>query len=168
MTTLHLMVGLPCSGKTTRAKMLEAQLGALRLTPDEWHRFLFGQDAADPDHDARHDKIEVLQWQIAEASLRRGIDVILDFGFWTKAEREDFRQRAAALGAETTIHFLDVPFHDLLHRCAARNTRASDDVTFIPLDMMHAYAQRFEAPDNAELSLNCPDGSSPFARRQPG
>ena len=34
MATLHLMVGLPCSGKTTEARRLERELGALRLTPD--------------------------------------------------------------------------------------------------------------------------------------
>ena len=36
MATLHLMVGLPCSGKTTLAKQLEQERSALRLTPDEW------------------------------------------------------------------------------------------------------------------------------------
>ena len=35
MATLHLMVGLPCSGKTTLAKKLEVERAALRLTPDE-------------------------------------------------------------------------------------------------------------------------------------
>ena len=72
MTTLHLMVGLPGSGKTTLAKKLEGELGALRLTPDEWHRYLFGQDAAHPDHDERHEKIEVLQWTVAASALARG------------------------------------------------------------------------------------------------
>lgn len=80
MTTLHLMVGLPGSGKTALAKKLEGELGALRLTPDEWHRYLFGQDAAHPDHDERHEKIEVLQWRVAASALARGFDVILDFG----------------------------------------------------------------------------------------
>ena len=54
MATLHIMVGLPCSGKTTRARALEAELPALRLTPDEWHLRLFGQDADAPEHDQRH------------------------------------------------------------------------------------------------------------------
>ncbi len=87
MTTLHLMVGLPCSGKTTLAKALEKDLDALRLTPDDWHRFLFGQDATHPDHDQRHSKIEALQWQVAVRALERSVDVILDFGFWSRAER---------------------------------------------------------------------------------
>lgn len=33
--TLHLMVGLPGVGKTTLARTIEDQSGALRLTPDD-------------------------------------------------------------------------------------------------------------------------------------
>ncbi len=33
VTTLHLMVGLPCAGKTTLACRLEVEHSALRLTP---------------------------------------------------------------------------------------------------------------------------------------
>ncbi|NEE15621.1 AAA family ATPase, partial [Streptomyces sp. SID7499] len=42
MTTLFLMVGLPGAGKTTRARQLAEEYGALRLTPDEWLLPLFG------------------------------------------------------------------------------------------------------------------------------
>jgi predicted kinase len=44
LATLHLMVGLPCSGKTTLARELEMRYAALRLTTDEWHIRLFGRD----------------------------------------------------------------------------------------------------------------------------
>lgn len=40
--TLHLLIGLPGSGKTTLARRLEAEHAALRLTPDEWMLLLFG------------------------------------------------------------------------------------------------------------------------------
>jgi len=69
MATLYLMVGLPCSGKTTRAKELENEVSALRLTPDEWHVNLFGHDVYDPDHDKRHSLIEDRLWQIAARAL---------------------------------------------------------------------------------------------------
>src|SRR5512132_3395795 len=69
MPTLHLMVGLPCSGKTTLARKLESERSALRLTPDEWQVVLFGQDADEPEHDARHTSIESLLWSIASRAL---------------------------------------------------------------------------------------------------
>ena len=150
MATLHLMVGLPCSGKTTLARKLEQTHAALRLTPDEWHLRLFGQDAADPQHDARHSLIEALQWEVAERALALGIDVILDFGFWAREEREDFRARAKRLGASSEVHFLDVPSDELLRRLARRN--AQPGLAFrISEAMMKPWIDFFQKPDAAEL-----------------
>jgi predicted kinase len=103
MATLHLMVGLPCSGKTTLAQKLEHELAALRLTLDEWHIRLFGQDAEEPEHDARHSLIEAILWNIASRALELGTNVILDYGFWAREEREDYRLRAKQLGTSTLL-----------------------------------------------------------------
>lgn len=154
MATLHLMVGLPCSGKTTRARQLEAALGALRLTPDEWHIDLFGDDAADPDHDRRHDAVEALMWRVASTVLARGADVILDFGFWSRAEREDFATRAASLGAKTTIHFMAVPRDELLARLDKRNAEAPRHAFIIPRADLLGWLKRFEPPTADELAKN--------------
>ena len=104
MATLHMMVGLPGSGKTTEARKLEQEYKALRLTPDEWQYFLFGHDISEPEHDERHTKVEQLMLIIAEKVLISGVDVILDFGFWTRAERDSFVRKAHSLGAECQIH----------------------------------------------------------------
>ncbi len=154
VTTLHLMIGLPCSGKTTLAKRLESELGALRLTPDEWHREMFGQDATDPKHNERHAKIEALQWTVAASVLHLGLDVILDFGLWQRSERDDFRARAAGLGATTVIHYLAVAHDELFARLEARNRQQSGEVTQIPPSMLKEWIPCFQAPDSAELELN--------------
>jgi predicted kinase len=70
------MVGLPFSGKTTLGE-LEQQYSALRLTPDEWHTRLFGQDVDEKDHDHRHNVVEALLWDVAARVLVLGVDVIL-------------------------------------------------------------------------------------------
>ncbi|MGH2485077.1 MAG: AAA family ATPase, partial [Ktedonobacterales bacterium] len=119
MATLHLMLGLPCSGKTTLAKKLERELFALRLTPDEWQIQMFGQDAEEPEHDARHSQFEMMLWNIASRALELGVNVILDFGFWAREEREGYRSRAKELGANSEVHFLDVPTDELMHRLTA-------------------------------------------------
>src|SRR5215207_7529316 len=125
MATLHLMVGLPCSGKTTLARTLEYARSALRLTPDEWQLRLFGQDAEAPEHDARHSLIEAMLWEVASRALVLGTNVILDFGFWAREEREDYRLRAKQLGASSEVHFLDVPGDELLWRLVHRNAQRS-------------------------------------------
>ena len=45
--TVYLIVGLPGAGKTTRARELEAERAALRLTPDEWQMAVFDADGPD-------------------------------------------------------------------------------------------------------------------------
>ncbi len=152
MATLHLLVGLPCSGKTTRALVLEKELPALRLTTDEWHLRLFGQDAEDPAHDARHRALEDLLWKVASRALELGRDVVLDFGFWAREEREDYRSRASRLGASSELHFLDVEPEELLRRLRTRNTNPSGHDFIIPEEMMDPWIAPFERPAPDELT----------------
>ncbi len=151
MATLYLMVGLPCSGKTTRAKELENELFALRLTPDEWHVRLFGHDIYDPEHDKRHGLIEDMLWQIAARALSLGTNVILDFGFWAKEERNDFRKRAKELGASSEIVFMDVDGEELLKRVRIRNGNLTNTIHYISEEMMKSWIQFFQKPDISEL-----------------
>ncbi len=151
MATLHLMVGLPCSGKTTLARTLEYERSALRLTPDEWQLRLFGQDAEEPKHDARHSLIEALLWEVASRALVLGTNVILDFGFWAREEREDYRLRAKHLGASSEVHFLDVPGDELLRRLERRNLHVSSTAFHIPEEMMKPWIAFFQKPTPDEL-----------------
>ncbi|HET8909180.1 MAG TPA: AAA family ATPase [Ktedonobacterales bacterium] len=151
MATLHLMVGLPCSGKTTLARKLEREQFALRLTVDEWHIQLFGQDTEEPEHDARHSLIEMMLWNIASRALELEMNVILDFGFWAREEREDYRSRAKELGASSEVHFLDVPTDELMHRLTARNLQSSPLSFSIPEEMMKVWIAFFQRPTPDEL-----------------
>jgi predicted kinase len=152
MATLHLMVGLPCSGKTTLAQQLEQELPALRLTPDEWQIPLFGQDAEEPEHDARHSLIEALLWNIASRALELGTNAILDYGFWAREEREDYRLRAQQLGAGSEVHYLDVPADELLRRLAQRNSQPSQKSFLIAEEAMKPWIAFFQKPTADELA----------------
>ena len=156
MATLHLIVGLPCAGKTTYAKQLELEQHALRLTPDEWHTRLFGQDFGldlqHPDHDARHDLIESIMWDVAARALQLGTNVILDFGFWGKSERIDYRARASQLGVDSVVHFLNVPEQELLARLEIRNANAPAGTFQIPASKLLEWMQVFQAPTEEELA----------------
>jgi predicted kinase len=151
MATLFLMCGLPCAGKTTLAKRIERECDALRLTPDEWIVRLFGQGLTPPALDWCRDPVEAVQWEVAERALRLGINVILDFGFWSRVEREEFRARAAALGARSELHFLDVPRAALSARLAARNAESPPDTFHVTEAQLDAWWEVFEPPTEDEL-----------------
>ena len=158
MATLHLIIGLPCSGKTTLARQLETQYSALRLTTDEWHIRLFGHDYWDTmtesdeaRHDSRHAVVESIMWDIAARVLVLGVDVILDFGCWVRSQRDEFRSRAKNLGVDFKIHFADVPEEVLFERLKARNEAHSEGTFFIPERKLREWIHIFEQPSAEEL-----------------
>lgn len=147
MATLHLMCGLPGAGKTTLARKLERSESALRLCPDEWMARIVG----DGHDEARRQKVELVQWEIAARALSLGIDVVLENGFWSRSEREEFRAKAAALGARSKVHFLDVPLETLLERLAARNQALPPDTFHVTEEQLRMFWSWFEPPGPDEL-----------------
>ena len=160
MAILILMVGLPGGGKTTLAKQLEAERSAVRFTPDEW----FGALVLDPYDEALRARIEALQWDCAARLLTLEIDVILDFGFWAREEREDYRARAAALGEATEIIFLDVPRAELWSRLSTRNADLPTGTFHVEEASLDAWWSMFEPPSREELLTKVETGTpdTPF------
>ena len=72
---LIVVCGLPGSGKTTHAKRLEEELGAVRFNPDEWMQAL---SLSLHDEDKRA-QIEALQWAQAQRLLALGQTVIIEW-----------------------------------------------------------------------------------------
>ena len=152
MATLHLMVGLPCSGKTTYANELSIKENALLLTTDVWHIKLYGHDEDDLVlHNERHTCIERIIWGVAERVLEMGGNVILDFGFWSRIERDDFRYRARKLGVTFKMHYMDVPNIELYRRLEERNKNPQEGVFIIPKSYMDIFISVFDIPTDDEL-----------------
>jgi predicted kinase len=147
MATLHILCGLPCTGKTTLALRLERELPALRLCPDEWMSRIVG-DGYDA---ARRKAVNAVQLDLAIQVLRLGSDVVLESGFWWRAEREDARSKARSAGAETQLHFLDAPLAELQRRVVARNAVLPPDTFAVTPEDLAAWYDRIERPDPAEL-----------------
>lgn len=138
-------VGLPGVGKTTLARRLEAELPALRLTPDDWMIPLFGV----PQPEEKRDEVEGLLIRVALRALALGVDVVLDFGVWSRDERTCLRHLGAVVGAATQLHYLAADPEEQWRRLAAREDAMSFRIARAELD---EYATIFEAPSAEELA----------------
>jgi predicted kinase len=63
----------------------------------------------------------VLMWDPASEFLRRNVDVILDDGFFYREHRMRQAALAAEVGADTVIHFVDLPLDQVRERLVRRN-----------------------------------------------
>lgn len=85
-----MICGLPGSGKTTRAKELESKLGAIRFCPDQWMDEIIGTH----NDNAFREKLEARMIDLGIQIASSGNNVVLEFGFWSRVERNAVREKA--------------------------------------------------------------------------
>ena len=107
MPTLHLLCGFIGAGKTTFAKKLERDIPAVRFSPDEWMVKLYGHNPRAQDFQDYYDRVVNLIWQTTLHLLDLGLDVVLDFGFWSRASRDAARARATAARVPYKLYFVE-------------------------------------------------------------
>jgi predicted kinase len=152
VSTLFLTCGLQGSGKTTLAKRLEVEHSALRLTADEWlHELHPGVSGVELD--MLRDPVERVQWSVAIRALELGCNVILDWGLWTREERDRFRVQAHDLGARVVLCLVDTTREELLERLSQRNDVAPSGTFHITEARLDQSISLFERPTPEEIAL---------------
>jgi predicted kinase len=141
-----LICGLPAAGKTTMAKRLANELGAVRMCPDEWMDAL-GIDLWDRPARGR---VESLQWAQTLELIALGVTVIIEWGVWSRAERDALREEVHASGGQIELRVLDVPVEELWRRLEPRNAEPGQAV--IGRHHIVEWAALFEAPAPDELA----------------
>jgi predicted kinase len=144
-----LTCGLPGSGKTTLARRLAVERDAHRFTKDEWVLAL-GGDLYDDDF---RDRVEAQLIELAFELLAAGRSCILDFGLWSRKERDALRVRARAQGVRVELHVVDLEPDELLRRIDTRYADAPHTTAEISAEQLDEWASSFERPDEAERSL---------------
>ncbi|KQY43015.1 ATP-binding protein [Cellulomonas sp. Root137] len=151
--TLFLTVGLPGTGKTTEARRIEAERGALRLTKDEWVKALYG--LANPPEAS--DVIEGRLIDIALRGLALGIDVVLDFGLWARDERSALRHAAAARGAAVELCYFELTPAEQRRRLDQRHADEPHTTWHMSDQELATWAAAISVPTPGEV-----DGSEPL------
>jgi predicted kinase len=144
---MFVMVGLPASGKTTRAREHASTWSALRFTPDEWMIPLFGQEQPEGKRQVLEGR---LIW-VALSALQIGISVVLDFGVWGKDERSALRALARSVGATSELVYLSVEGAEQWRRVQARRLTDAASTFDMTKEDLDGWREIFQPPDAAEL-----------------
>jgi predicted kinase len=143
------MCGPAGSGKSTVARQYERQ-GMARLSFDQeaWSR---GITAMPLPQDVRRDIERVLRARLVDL-VRAGADVVLDFSFWSRRTRDEYRELLRPLGVVPETVYLATDRVTVLRRIGARAARDGDDVR-ISTELAAFYFDHFEVPTAAEGPL---------------
>lgn len=104
MTTIHLMCGFIGFGKTTIAKQMAEKLPAVCLTHDEFMVKLYGRNIPYEEFRSDYEKVDDVLWNMAEKIIAVGVDVIMDYGFWSHADRKKVFERAQNITESVVFH----------------------------------------------------------------
>lgn len=155
MAKVILICGKICSGKSTYAEQLRVQHNAVVLSTDEITLALFGQHCGD-NHD---DYVERTQNYLFNKSLELievGINVILDWGFWMKEERDYAREFYNSRNIACEFHYIDISNETWKVRLKKRNNAILAEETtayYIDDNLAGKFASIFEVPDADEIDV---------------
>lgn len=164
MATLFLICGLPGAGKTTLARQLEQERPALRLCPDEWIATIIADASDQAELDRLRAPVEAVHWEMAQKVLSLGVDVVLEWGFWSREERRYYREQAEALGAQVELCFLEVSREELWARLSRRNAALPPGTFVVTEEQLNLWWSWFEPPTPEELARNAPCAPSSMSR----
>ena len=147
---VYLICGFIGAGKTTFAKKLEEKTGAVRITKDEWSICLIGNDPTIDGYEEWDTKIIELSRDVAFQLAEKGIDVIIDEGFWAKEERDELRRKIDAIGAKAVMYYVDTPIETIRDRVVERNNNLTKDSFKISRELLDNYLMYWRPPSEDE------------------
>ena len=121
MATVHLICGFLGTGKTPFSRPLAEQKSAVRFSVDELYLQLFTDEPTRELDAQAFERLLLMLSGVWPQIVQAGVDVVLDFGFWRRAFRDDVRARASLVGAETRLYWLQCPDDVALARWLQRN-----------------------------------------------
>lgn len=148
--TIYLICGFIGAGKTTFAKKLEERTGAVRITKDEWSIRLIGNDPTMDKYAEWDSKIIGLSRDFVFYLAEKGIDVIMDEGFWAKSERDEMKKKIGKLGAKCVLYYVECPIEVARKRVVGRNENLAKDTFEISDELFDSYLKYWEPPTTDE------------------
>ena len=145
----HIIIGFIGSGKTTFARKLEKETGAIRFTKDEWMVRVFGNTLTDK-HEEYDAKMASLASDMALKCLQAGVDAIIDEGFWVKEHRDAIREKVNSVGAIPKLYYIEATLEIMKARTLKRSENPPIDSFTIDEEAFNHYWKFFRPPGKDE------------------
>nr|WP_248547969.1 ATP-binding protein [Paenibacillus odorifer] len=148
-SSVVMMCGVAGSGKTTFAKKLEKE-GFARLSIDEdiWATHgRFGVDYPEDNYESYKEESEIkLRGELVNL-LQAKHHVVIDFSFWQRQRRNDYKQLIESYGGVWELIHLKVQPDELRQRLLIRSERFDANAAFpITEDILTRFLNGFEIP----------------------
>jgi len=155
MPKVYLMCGKICSGKTTHSNQLRKEHKAVVLSVDEITLALFGQDCGEK-LDEYVERAENYLFEKSVDIIETGTNVILDWGFWTKRERDYAKQFYSSKNIEYEFHYIDISDEEWHRRLEKRNQAVIENKTsayYVDEGLAEKFKSIFEIPAKEEIQV---------------
>jgi predicted kinase len=154
---LVVITGLPGSGKTTLAVALADSMPACRMCPDDW-MMASGIDLWD---ESARAQIEALQLTLSLDLLRTGQNVVIEWGVWTRTERDALRDAARSIGAPVELRYAAADIDELWRRIVERNSEGRWGSRSIQRVELDEWEKIYQPPTDGEFATYDPQSSTP-------
>lgn len=156
MNKVILICGKICSGKTFYARQLQQQEDAVILSTDE-ATFDLIENQQGAFYDQFAPKVNRYLRKKAVEIVKAGANVILDWGFWTKRDRDEISSFLDANKIPYEWHYIDISHHDWKKNITERNCRinagmGSSDF-YVDDGLMKKLLSAFEEPKKEEIDV---------------
>ena len=156
MSKVYLVCGKICSGKTTYAKKICAKSNAILLSVDEIMLSLFDQCCGPQLHQEYERRLKGYLFEKSLELLKNGSDVVLDWGFWTTAERNATKEFYRTQGISCELHYVDVDDKTWEQQLNKRNNQIMNKEVkayHLTLERASEFASMFKKPANNEVDI---------------
>ncbi|MGN0546464.1 MAG: AAA family ATPase [Acutalibacteraceae bacterium] len=156
MSKLIAICGKICSGKTYYANQLKEKENAVILSTDEATFDLIENEQGDF-YNIFAQRVNGYLKKKAVEIVRAGATVILDWGFWTRAERKETTDYFNGFGIEVEWHYVDVEQSRWQKLIEERNAKIQNGTGgsdfYVDEGLLNKLLSEFEEPSKDEIDV---------------
>ena len=151
MSKVILICGAICSGKSTLARQLAKRENAVILSNDELTKAV-GECLGDQ-HDAIAERMQLYLRGKAVEIVRAGVSVILEWGFWRRADREEMSRYLDERNIPYEWYYMDVTPEQLRRNVTKRNAHPGPSDYIVDEGLLQKCLSAFEPPEAGEMDI---------------